>query len=230
MIISAHQPAYLPWIGYFGKIARSDAFVLHDRSRIGHGNMLHRNKIDTTAGPMLLTVPLSRADVRAELPLDEIRLVEDGWRRRHWKAIQMAYRRAPYFDRYAEFLASYYAGSYKTLDELCRPFIDYCLRELGLTTSMHTVSQLDLPAVDRDTIIPALCEAFGAARFLAGPLSVGYLDLDALAERGIQIEVFEFVHPRYGQRHPDFRSHLSVLDLLMNCGPASGDIVREESR
>jgi hypothetical protein len=48
MIVSIHQPNYLPWIGYFNKISRSDIFVIFDDVQfpIGkRGFFGNRNKI-----------------------------------------------------------------------------------------------------------------------------------------------------------------------------------------
>lgn len=224
MIISAHQPAYLPWLGYFAKIARSDLFVLHDRSRIGRRNMLNRNKIGGAGGEQLLTIPLSHEDLRAERSIDEVRLVDDGWRRRHWKAIQMTYRRAPYFKSHAEFLEAYYGAEYTTLNEVCLPFIDYCLDQLKIDCPVHRISRLELPEFDRQSIIPLLCERFGADVFIAGPQSVNYLDSTGLED--IRIDYFHYTHPVYRQGGDGFQPRLSVLDLLMHCGPESADIVR----
>ncbi|MGW8379830.1 WbqC family protein [Streptomyces sp. ODS28] len=226
-VLSAHQPAYLPWLGYFAKMASSDAFVLHDRSRIGRRNMLHRNRIGTADGPMLLTVPLAGRDVRDERPLNEIRLVDDGWRRKHWKAIQLAYRRAPYFDLHAEFLADYYATAHETLDEACRPLIAYFAAALGVSTPTWQLSDLGLPPVDRQTIIPELCREFGADTFIAGPQARDYLDREAVARDGVRVEFFSYAHPEYPQLHGGFTSHLSALDLLVNCGPGAADVLKE---
>jgi hypothetical protein len=226
MILSAHQPAYLPWLGYFAKMAVTDRFVVHDLSPIGRGNMLNRNRIGTAGGPLLLTVPLDHRDLRAELPLNRIRLVPDGWQRRHWKAIQLAYRRAPHFADHAGFLEDYYRGSYTTLDELCRPFLDYCVTALKLDCEVSWLSELDIGAVDRQTIIPALCRHHGADEFVVGPHAVDYLDTDPITSAGIRLSVFDYDHPHYPQARPEFVSHLSVVDLLVNAGPRSADLIR----
>jgi hypothetical protein len=226
VILSAHQPAYLPWLGYFAKMAGADRFVVHDLSPIGRGNMLNRNRIGTANGPLLLTVPLDHRDLRAELPLNRIRIVADGWQRRHWKAIQLAYRRAPHFADHAGFLEDYYAGGYTTLDELCRPFIDYCVTALKLDCEVTWLSDLDIGAVDRQTIIPVLCQHFGADEFVVGPHAADYLDTDALTRAGIELSVFSYDHPRYPQYRTEFVSHLSVVDLLVNHGPRSADVIR----
>ncbi|MFJ6661204.1 WbqC family protein [Streptomyces sp. NPDC091377] len=227
--MSAHQPAYLPWLGYFGKIAGADLFVLHDRSPIGRRNGLNSNVILTANGPLTLTVPLSGADVRSKRPLDEIRVVDDGWRRRHWRALQTAYGRAPYFDLHRDFLADYYTRDHETLDAVCIPVIEYCAAAFGLSTPLRRLSELGLPPVDRQTVIPALCERFGARRFLAGPHAADYLDWDLMKRHGLTVDLFHYRHPTYPQMHrgsATFVSHLSALDLLMNCGPRAADLLK----
>ncbi|WP_159029904.1 WbqC family protein [Streptomyces marincola] len=227
MILTAHQPAYLPWLGYFAKIARADAFVVHDLSRFDRRGTVNRNRIATANGPQWLTVPVSHTDLRADAVLRDIRIVDDGWATRHWRTIQMAYRRAPYFAAHADFLDSYYRGTYETIAELCAPFTDYCLDVLGLPRPVARTSAMDLPEFDRTTIIPLLSEALDAHTFIAGPQAPNYLEPERIGDR-VKVEIFDYRHPVYPQLRPGFVSHLSVLDLLMNCGPDSGRIIRGE--
>ena len=61
MIVSIHQPNYLPWLGYFNKIARSDVFVIFDDVQFPIGKkgfFGNRNQIKTNNGKMWLTVPV----------------------------------------------------------------------------------------------------------------------------------------------------------------------------
>lgn len=226
MILTSHQPAYLPWLGYFAKMAAADAFVLHDESRYERAGMLNRNKILTSQGPMMLTVPVAHQDLRAQRLLHQIGLIDDGWQLRHWKAIQFAYRRAPFFDLHANFLDSYYHSTYESLSALCEPFSDYVTAALDLPAKVGKTSQMALPSFDRNSIIPILCDRFSADRFIAGQKVVDYLEWDVVHDLGIEIQIFDYKHPQYPQMVGGFVSHLSVLDLLMNEGPRSGDLIR----
>lgn len=49
MIITAHQPAYLPWLGYFDKILKSDIYVFMDIVQYEDRSFINRNKIETFA-------------------------------------------------------------------------------------------------------------------------------------------------------------------------------------
>ena len=58
MIITAHQPAYLPWLGLIHKIAISDVYVFLDNVQFEKNSFTNRNKIKTANGPIWLTVPV----------------------------------------------------------------------------------------------------------------------------------------------------------------------------
>ena len=52
--MSAHQPAYLPWLGYLDKIKRSDIFIFLDTVQFEKNSFTNRNKIKTKNGPIWL--------------------------------------------------------------------------------------------------------------------------------------------------------------------------------
>ncbi len=58
MIISVHQPQYLPWLGYFDKIKRADIFVLLDNVQFKKNEWQNRNRIKAANGLQWLTVPV----------------------------------------------------------------------------------------------------------------------------------------------------------------------------
>ena len=101
MILSGHAPSYLPWLGQFEKIARSDVYVLHDTAQYEKKGFMNRNRIKTPQGAMWLTVPVD-LDGYLDKELRRIEVKDHlGWRRRHWQSICYNYARAPYFECYA---------------------------------------------------------------------------------------------------------------------------------
>ena len=80
MIVSIHQPNYLPWLGYFDKIAKSDIFVMFDDVQYPRGKkgfFGNRNQIKTNNGKMWLTVPvLGKSEFKN---FNEIEINYNGW-------------------------------------------------------------------------------------------------------------------------------------------------------
>ena len=57
MIVAAHQPHYMPWLGYLDKMAKADLFVVMDDLQYEAQNYQNRQRIKLHGGAQWLTVP-----------------------------------------------------------------------------------------------------------------------------------------------------------------------------
>jgi hypothetical protein len=230
MIISGHQPSYLPWLGFFEKIARSDIFVFHDTAQFEKHGFLNRNKVKTASGAQWITVPMDLTGYRnmelRELPVR----TDEQWRRKHWKTIQTNYGKAPYFAQYRDYLFEYYAKRWERLVDLNMDFTLFVLQELQINTRIEYVSCNPQITGRKSDLVLSLCQAFEADRYYSGLHGKDYLIESDFAGAGIEVVYQEYEHPTYPQLFDGFLPYLSILDLLMNCGPESREILLRGGR
>jgi hypothetical protein len=223
MIVSIHQPAYLPWLGYFDRIAKSDAFIFLDNVQFERNSFINRNQIKTANGPIWLTVPV-RLDAHFDKTIVEIEI--DGrqnWRRKHLQSIEQSYSRTQDFAQKFSRLTAIYEDKTNKLVELCRGQLDFWLAELDITTRILRASEMPV-AGRKSALVLNLCKHLGATKYLSGPLGRGYLDEAEFIKAGIDIEYHEFVHPVYPQTYGEFVPAMGVVDYWMNCG--KGDLFK----
>ena len=226
MILAAHQPNYLPWLGLLHKIASSDVFVLADHVQYEKQGFQNRNRIKTHDGAKWLTVPVRREG--RDRTVSETRIADDDrWRRQTFRTIETAYCRAPHFRVYAEPIAAIYNKGWERLIDLNNALLQVFLDCLEIRTPIILGSSLS-PEGKKTEMIVDLCRLAGADTYLSGRGgSIDYLDRALLSAAGIRLAWQEFTHPVYPQLHPQhgFLANLSVLDLLFNCGPDSRQIL-----
>jgi hypothetical protein len=70
-----------------------------------------------------------------------------------------------------------------------------------------------------------ICRHFGASRYLSGNAAKDYLDVALFERHGIAVEWQDYEHPVYPQLHGEFVPYMSALDLILNCGERSAEIV-----
>ena len=98
MIISINQPAYLPWLGYFERIERSDIHIVLDHVQFEKNTFVNRNKIRTKDNVIWLTVPLSTKGKFGKLQINNLEIASQiNWQRKHWQTIRTCFSRAKYF-------------------------------------------------------------------------------------------------------------------------------------
>src|SRR5258708_12748915 len=58
MLVAIHQPTFMPWLGYFDRMARADLFVLLDHVQFERRNYQNRALIRLEDEARWLTVPV----------------------------------------------------------------------------------------------------------------------------------------------------------------------------
>ena len=225
---AVHQPNYLPWLGWFHKLADADVFVYLDAVQFPRGrSFAARNRIKTPNGVAWLTVPVSIQKGReGKVTYREVEPAEEAWREKHLKTVEMSYARAPHFDDVFELYRTGLEAGDSLLDvnlALLDGFADF----LGIGTRRVVLSEL-LPEFGQKTeLIVDACRALGADTYLSGSGGgADYNDEERLAEAGIELRYDSFEPTPYPQLWGDFEPGLSALDALMNVGPEARELLR----
>ncbi|MGQ0662591.1 MAG: WbqC family protein [Pseudomonadota bacterium] len=225
MIVSINQPAYLPWLGYYHRIANSDLHIVLDDVQFEKNSFTNRNKIRTRDGWCWLTVPVQTRAKFRDLPIDRLEIAPNtNWRRKHWDSIKFGYAGAPFFSLHAAFLAGVYAREWTRLLPLIQDMNDYMLEALRISTPLVMSSAIKVPGKKQELILN-LCQAVGASVYLSGPLGRDYLVEDEFRHAGIDVLYHEYRHPTFVQVHGGFEPHMAAFDLLLNHGPESARIL-----
>ncbi len=223
MIVSIHQPQYLPWLGYFDKIRRSDVFVFLDNVQFKKNEWQNRNRIKTAEGGQWLTVPVIH---RFSQKISEVRInTTVQWGKKHLRGLLTNYSRAPYFQEYISFFEQAYEREWQYLAELNMHIIRFLTEALGVREKRFELASAYEAREDRTGRLVDLCRQLGADSYLSGRDGAGYLNLKEFEQERIQVIFQDFKHPRYPQLFGDFEPFLSVIDLLFNCGPGSLSIL-----
>jgi hypothetical protein len=228
MIVSINQPAYLPWLGYFHRIAVSDAHIVLDHVQFEKNSFTNRNKVRTREGWCWLTVPVKTSGKFGDLSINTLGIAaERPWAAKHWETLRLNYSKAPFFAEHADFFESIYARPWGKLSDLSREITAYLLRAFKIETKIYFASQMN-PSGKKDELVLNLCRELGATVYLSGPLGRNYLREELFRDHAIAVKYDDYHHPAYSQVYSGFEPYMAAIDLLFNAGPASREILLRE--
>ncbi len=221
MRIGILQPGYLPWLGFFEQIYKSDVFVIYDDVQYDKGGWRNRNRIKTANGAQWLTVPVI---VKFEdVPLISAVQIDNklDWRKKHLLSIKQNYSKAPYYREYIDIFENAYSKEWKYLVDIDMHFILKLLEALGISDKKIVRSSTLNVTGARIERLSNICKIFKADIFYEGTAGKNYIDEKNFLEYGIKIEYQDYKHPVYNQLYGEFIPYLSVIDLLFNHGKES---------
>jgi hypothetical protein len=225
VVVAIHQPNFLPWLGYFYKLAKSNIFVLLDNVQYTKNSFINRNKIKTPQGAQWLTVPVKIKGRFGQLIKDvEINNTVD-WRRKHLKTLEMNYKRARFFEMVLQGLeAVYFAHDWQNLCEFNVRLLEWVLSMLGMKKRLVRAAELNAQGEGTQLLINIVKEV-GGNIYLSGFGGAKYQEEELFKGAGVKLKYYDFEHPVYPQLWSGFVANLSIIDLLFNCGPESLDII-----
>jgi hypothetical protein len=103
------------------------------------------------------------------------------------------------------------------------------LQALDIATPIVAASELNVPGGATQRLVD-LVRSVGGTRYYTGAFALdAYLEPALFDEAGIALDIQTWQSPPYPQLHGSYVPDLSIIDLLMNCGPQSRAVLLGES-
>lgn len=213
------QSNYIPWKGYFDLIAAVDEFIIFDDVQFTRRDWRNRNQIKTPNGNQWLTVPVQVKGMFFQ-KISETKIANPLWFQDHWRALQQNYGRAKFFNETADWLKPiFFNQNYTYLSELNLAIIKSICTFLNVTTLILNSSSFELENGKNERLL-SICLQADANIYVSGPAAGTYLDTEMFKKVGIEVNWFNYeCYLEYPQLWGAFNHHVSILDLLFNCGP-----------
>lgn len=228
MVLTAHQPVYLPWLGLFHKIALADRFVSFNQVQYQPKNYNNRNRIKTSSSLMWLTVPTKRKGY-LEKKICEIEINNEvPWGRKHWRTLVACYGKSRFFSKYSSFFEDVYSREWLTLINLNEYMLQWFLNTLKINVRVESAGDFNFTG-KKSAVVLDMCKQLSAQVYIFGANGKDYADVDSFQVNNIRVEFQNYRHPVYRQLYSGFESHLSIIDLLFNCGEDSLDIIMDDN-
>jgi len=220
VLVAIHQPNYLPWLGYFDKLARCERFIFLDDADYVKGSWINRVRVSGAASPHWLSVPVLTRH-RTGQPIKEVEInSKENWRHKHLQTLRSCYGGSPGFNHYFPGLAAILESPWERLADLNIALVHALARWMGIPNpESRTVrsSELGVGGKATERLVNLVCAA-GGSRYLCGGGAGGYQEDAAFAAAGLELTYQDFRHPEYPRGGRPFIPGLSSMDWLFWTG------------
>ena len=222
VVVGCHQPNFLPWLGFFAKIARSNTLFLLDDVQFTQGankhNWTSRVRIGTANGPHWLSLPVRRSGIGRQLIADLRTDDTSRWLPKMLSTLESSYRKAPYADislpRILQCLSDHQGSVCETNVRLIR---EICAM-LDLKTKLICSSERAVSGAATERLVNLTLSENGTT-YLSGDGADDYQVINRFEEAGIEVRKLGFQPRPYPQRHGvEFVPGLSIIDALCFTG------------
>lgn len=214
------QSNYIPWKGYFDLINSADVFVIYDEVQFTRRDWRNRNKVILNGKSHWLTIPVETKG-KYELPINQIKVSDPQWAKKHWASIRHAYGKAEHFASYEAHLAKAYedAAKLEYLTDINCLFLELITGFLDINYSLAHSYKIPGTATNPTGRLVEICQSLEAQRYISGPSAKEYIEKGQFESAQIELCYANYTgYPQYHQTSETFEHGVSILDLLMHEG------------
>lgn len=226
-IVGIIQPSFIPWRGYFHIIQQCNIFVFYDDVQYDKRSWRNRNIIKMARGKKWITVPIFTKGKFSQ-KVNEAKIYnKTNWRKKILSSIYFSYKKAPFFDKYYDWLAEQINKSWEYISDLDIHLTREIGDILGIETEYIKSSELNIQQrYKKLERILGICKKLNATKYITGPKARDYIQSDTpFCELGIKLKFQEYDYPKYPQLYGDFEPNVSIIDLLFNTGDESPEFI-----
>ncbi len=200
------ETQYFPSIAYFTLLAHCDQLYIEVNENFEKQSYRNRCEIIGSNSIQSLSVPVHHGG--RKVPIRDITIdYKQKWSNNHWRAIQSAYGKAPFFDYYAPYFEQEFKANYATLFKLNSQLLTLCLKLLKLKLSPKVLQEYSKNAPE------------------------GIIDFRSQIHPKKSLDSLTWFKPKvYHQIFgKDFVPNMSILDLLFCMGPDTLEVLHSSS-
>ena len=221
MICAIHQPNFFPWLGYFDKLSRVDAFVLLnqvDYEKSGHSMQCYTNRVGILKNGKSSWIHCPVVREHGAQSICDVRINnKTAWRNELKNTLRECYKSAAYYNDVAEYIFSLISFETNYLSEYNIHIIEELVKHLDLKAKLFRQDQFQTTLHSTELLIE-LVKAVDCDCYLFGGGGTKYQQDELFEKQGIKLIGQNFQFPHYEQVSQPFVPGVSILDTLFNCG------------
>jgi hypothetical protein len=216
-IVAIHQPNFVPWLGYFQKIALADKFIFLDDA-VSSKTTSYVNSVDLFVGSKKtkITVPITKP--KSDCRLFEIKIFRNYIKKKFLKTVYLSYKKAPFYNSTMKLLGDLIDLNFENIIDFNMAFIEKTCCSANIEVRFYRSSDYPTEGAKAVRLIN-LCKELNADVYLSGLGASSYQNEKDFSNAGLDLQYIDYPNMQYQQYFKEeFIPNLSVLDFLMNHG------------
>lgn len=194
-----------PSLNYFKLLVKEKDVKIELCDKFEKRSFRNRYLIATANGMLSLTAPVAGGREQ-RCPMKEVKIDDtENWRKKHWKAITSAYKKAPFFEFYSE----------KIQGLLFQQESDLITMNMNILHVLIGILKLDVLVSLTDSFVP---------NYETG---TDYRNRIKPGDRETGLSGFQPKYPQVFEDRTGFLPDMSILDLLFCEGPNASNLLKE---